>query len=136
VRSGGICPFYRAVDPPAKLTGMEQQIGETPTQPWGADPPPAPPTATRAQLRKVRAAWSSWSHFRPWYTREGDVVEAEINLKDHIWRGVGTAPTEAEAAWRALPDCIDNWTADVAIPRLPRSVREWLRRRRTGRRAR
>jgi hypothetical protein len=111
---------------------MEQQMGARPSQPWGDDPPPAPGTASRAQRRKVKGAWSSWSHFRPWYTREGDVVEAEIDLKDNIWRGVGTAPTEAEAAWAALQDCIDNWSADVGIHLSRKAARDWLRRRRSG----
>ena len=88
---------------------MEQQIGARPEQPWGEDPPPAPATATRAQRQNVKMAWSSWSHFRPVYTRDEDVIEAEINLKDNGWRGTGTGPTEADAAWAALQDCIDNW---------------------------
>jgi hypothetical protein len=109
---------------------MEQEIGPRPVQPWGDDPPPAPATATRAQRRSVKSAWSAWSPFRPSYTRDGDVIEAEINLKDRIWRGTGTGPTEPAAAWAALQDCIDNWRVDVSVEVSLKSVRSWLRRRR------
>ena len=56
------------------------------------------------------------------------MIEVEINLKDNIWRGTGTGSTEAEAAWVALQDCIDNWQADVGVHLLPRWVRSRLRR--------
>jgi hypothetical protein len=110
------------------MAGMEQQIGDRRVQPWGDRPPPAPATATRTERRKVRSAWSSWGSFRPWYARDGKVVEAEIDLKDNVWRGTGTGPTEAEAAWSALQDCIDNWRADIAAHSMRRSVRDWWHR--------
>jgi hypothetical protein len=109
---------------------MEQEIGAWPGQPWGSNPPPTPATATRAQRRSVKSAWSAWSSFRPSYTRKGGEIEAEINLKDRIWRGTGTGPTEADAAWAALQDCIDNWRADVSIDVSLKSLGDWLRRRR------
>jgi len=109
---------------------MEQEIGRQRVQPWGENPPPAPATATRAQRSNVRSAWSSWSHFRPWYTRDGDVIAAEIDLKDRVWCGTGTGPTEADAAWAALQDCIDNWRADIATDVSLKSLRNWLFRRR------
>ncbi len=110
---------------------VQQQIGASPASPWGDDPPPAPSAATRAERRKVSGAWRSWSHFRPFYTRDGDVVEAEVNLKDRIFRGTGTGSTEAEAAWAALQDCIKNWSDSVAIELhlLPKPLRSWLHRR-------
>jgi hypothetical protein len=107
---------------------MEHRIGPRPAQPWGDDPPPAPATATRAQRRKVKRAWSSWSHFRPWYTRDGDVVEAEIDLNDRVWRGTGTGSIEADAGWAALQDCIDNWRADVSVDVSLKALRDRLRR--------
>jgi hypothetical protein len=109
---------------------MEQEIGRQRAQPWGGDPPPAPATATRAQRSNVRRAWSSWSHFRPSYTRGGDVIKAEIDLKDNVWKGFGTGPTEADAAWAALQDCIDNWRAGISTELSLRSLRKWLLRRR------
>jgi hypothetical protein len=99
-------------------------IGGRPSQPGGDEPPPAPAGATGRQRRAVRSAWRSWSHFRPVYTREGDEVEAEINLKDNIWRGRGRGATEEEAAWNALQACIAAWTDDIALKiRLPRRRR-------------
>jgi hypothetical protein len=77
-----------------------------PTQPWGDAPPPAPAEVTRREIRAVRSAWSSWRHFRPHYTRIGDEVEAEIDLKDNVWRGRGRGATDEEAAWNALQACI------------------------------
>jgi hypothetical protein len=109
---------------------MEREIGPERVQPWGEDPPPAPANATRAERGNVRSAWSSWSHFRPWYTRDGDVIKAEIDLKDRVWGGYGTGPTEADAAWAALQNCIDNWRADISTELSLKSMRDWLRRRR------
>jgi hypothetical protein len=101
--------------------------GERPCQPWGSEPPPAPPTATPAQQRRVRSAWRSWSHFRPVYEREGEYVRAEINLKDNIWSGRGQGETDEEAAWNALQACIVNWQRDIANQIWPAPIRRWLR---------
>ncbi len=111
---------------------MSERVGiETyPSQPLGGDPPPAPAGTTRAELRRVRAAWRSWGNFRPVYTREGDLIRAEINLKDHIWSGLGQEKSDAEAAWFALQDCITNWQRDIAVQVFPAAIRRWLRERR------
>jgi hypothetical protein len=71
----------------------------------------------------VRSAFRSWSHFRPWYSREGDTVLAEIDLKDNCWRGTGRGATESEAAWHALQDCIANWQRTVGVSLVPRPLR-------------
>jgi hypothetical protein len=94
-------------------------------QPWGDDAPPPPSSASRREVRRVRSAFGSWSHFRPWYFREGDKVHAEIDLKDNCWLGTGWGATESEAAWNALQDCITNWQRTIAatpslVPRLLR----------------
>lgn len=57
-------------------------------------------------------------------------MRAEINLKDHIWFGVGGGATEEEAAWNALQACIINWQRDIATQRLPAPIRRWMRARR------
>ena len=96
-------------------------------QPWGRDAPPAPSSATRRDVSTVRSAFSSWKYFRPWYSREGEKVHAEIDLKDNCWRGTGRGATESEAAWNALQDCIFNWERDIAA--MPSLVPRFLRRR-------
>jgi hypothetical protein len=58
------------------------------------------------------------------------VIAAEIDLKDRVWHGTGTGPTEADAAWAALQDCIENWRADVNVDVSVKSVGDWLRGRR------
>jgi hypothetical protein len=83
-------------------------------RPWGDEPPPAPAEASEDERRSVAEAWRLWSPFRPDYRREGDAIVAEINLKDHVWTGVGRGSSDDEAAWRALLDCIERWRADVS----------------------
>jgi hypothetical protein len=99
-------------------------------QPWGKDPPPAPATASRGDRRAVRTAWKLWIDFRPYFTRHGDVVEVEIDLKGNIWRGLGRGDTEPTAAWNALQDCIRIWLGDISLLRAPWSFRQRRIRRR------
>lgn len=99
-----------------------------PSMPWGGDPPPAPAHASRADRRRVRSAWRLWSHFRPVYDREGEEVIAMIDLKGNGWVGRGRGPSEEEAAWNALQDCIRNWRRDItplwaAVRRRPQNRR-------------
>lgn len=108
--------------------------GARPSQPWGSEPPPAPRTATASQKRRVRSAWRLWSHFRPVYVREGEYVQAEINLKDNVWSGLGRGDTDEEAAWNALQACIVNWQRDIATQHWPGLIRRWMRGRRIRRR--
>jgi hypothetical protein len=96
-------------------------IGDRPSRPWGDDPPPAPASATWRDRRRVRSAWRSWSHFRPYYVREDDRIEAVIDLKDNVWHGsapVRDGMAESEAAWAALQACIGSW-------RSPRASERW-----------
>jgi hypothetical protein len=100
-------------------------------QPWGSEAPPAPATATRLEVSRVRSAFRSWSHYRPWYTRDEELVHAEIDLKDNCWLGTGQGDTDSEAAWNALQDCITNWERSIAD--MPSLVPRFLRRRRSDR---
>jgi hypothetical protein len=99
---------------------------ERPVQPWGDEAPPVPASATRREVRRVHSAFGRWSYFRPWYSREGDTVFAEIDLKDNCWQGAGRGATESEAAWNALQDCITNWERTIAA--MPSLVPRFLRR--------
>jgi hypothetical protein len=92
-------------------------------QPWGDQAPTAPASASRREVRRVRSAFRSWSHFRPLYSRDGDTVFAEIDLKGNCWQGRGRGATEAEAAWNALQDCITNWQRTVSVSLVPRFLR-------------
>ena len=119
----------RVHDPVASAyaSRMPQLIPEgRPSRPWGDDPPPAPSHATRRDRRQVRRAWGSWSPFRPYYDRQGDTIEAWIDLKGNGAKGTGRGATEEEAAWNALQDCIETWTRSIEI-RIPSPV-EWVRR--------
>ena len=51
------------------------------SRPWEDEPPPAPPGASREERLRVLAAWEAWSPFRPDYSRDGEVVRVEIDLK-------------------------------------------------------
>lgn len=62
--------------------------------------------------------------------RSGTRVEAEIDLKDRVWRGTGESADEGEAAWRAVQDCIGSWRADTATDLTPHVLRRWRARRR------
>jgi hypothetical protein len=94
-----------------------------PVAPWGGEAPPPPASATRRDVRRVRSAFRSWSHFRPTYFRDADTVHAEIDLKGNCWLGTGQGATESEAAWNALQDCIANWERSIAVNLVPRFLR-------------
>ena len=101
-------------------------------QPWGDEPPAAPAGAPPDERLRVQAAWENWSPFRPQYSRQGEVVRAEIDLKGNVWSGVAGGATEEEAAWSALQACIESWRARVARHLPP----EWPRVHRVTRPAR